>query len=203
MNFRKISMNLLDMKGRHAVITGGATGLGFAIAQRMLASGACVTIWDRDVAGMAKAAERLGVHCLYGQDVLALHSDGATAEVTVADGDGHVTHHFDGLIVCAGVESRTEPLRDCVVAVRPTAARVVIPRALLQRSGDVDARQQRRDGRDHMRGARREICADVCAHQRPIPLRPGARSVEPIRAAHARRSEAHDARTNRRRDERG
>ena len=52
-------MNLLDMKGRHAVITGGATGLGYAIAQRMLASGARVTIWDRDVAGMAQAAEQL------------------------------------------------------------------------------------------------------------------------------------------------
>jgi 3-oxoacyl-[acyl-carrier protein] reductase len=52
-------MNLLDMKGRHAVITGGATGLGFAIAQRMLASGARVTVWDRDAAGMAKAAEQL------------------------------------------------------------------------------------------------------------------------------------------------
>ena len=35
-------MNQLDMAGRHAVITGGATGLGFAIAQRMLASGARV-----------------------------------------------------------------------------------------------------------------------------------------------------------------
>ena len=52
-------MNLLDMKGRHAVITGGATGLGFAIALRMLASGARVTIWDRDAAGMAKAADQL------------------------------------------------------------------------------------------------------------------------------------------------
>ena len=52
-------MNLLDMKGRHAVITGAATGLGFAIAQRMLASGARVTIWDRDVAGMVAAAEQL------------------------------------------------------------------------------------------------------------------------------------------------
>ena len=52
-------MNLLDMKGRHAVITGGATGLGFAIAQRMLASGARVTIWDRDVAGMSAAADAL------------------------------------------------------------------------------------------------------------------------------------------------
>lgn len=52
-------MNLLDMKGRHAVITGGATGLGFAIAQRMLASGARVTVWDRDAAGMGAAAEQL------------------------------------------------------------------------------------------------------------------------------------------------
>ena len=41
-------MNQLDMQGRHAVITGGATGLGYAIAQRMLASGASVTLWDRD-----------------------------------------------------------------------------------------------------------------------------------------------------------
>ena len=57
--------------------------------------------------GMARAAERLGVQCLYGQDVLSLHSNGTQAEVTVADSDGHVTHQFDGLVVCAGVESRS------------------------------------------------------------------------------------------------
>jgi D-amino-acid dehydrogenase len=56
--------------------------------------------------GMAIAAERLGVKCLYGQDVLSLHSDGIKAEVTVAESDGHVTHQFDRLVVCAGVESR-------------------------------------------------------------------------------------------------
>ena len=33
-------MNQLDLAGRHAVVTGGATGLGFAIAQRLLASNA-------------------------------------------------------------------------------------------------------------------------------------------------------------------
>ena len=53
-------MNQLDMKGRHAVITGGAAGLGFAIAQRMLASGATVTLWDRDEAALAGAAKALG-----------------------------------------------------------------------------------------------------------------------------------------------
>ena len=56
--------------------------------------------------GMARAAERLGVRCLYDQDVQSLRSDGTTARVTVAQGDGLVTHEFDGLVVCAGVESR-------------------------------------------------------------------------------------------------
>jgi 3-oxoacyl-[acyl-carrier protein] reductase len=49
-------MNQLDLRGRHAVITGGATGLGYAIAQRMLASGGLVTLWDLDEAGLARAA---------------------------------------------------------------------------------------------------------------------------------------------------
>lgn len=53
-------MNQLDMQGRHAVITGGATGLGYAIAQRMLASGASVTLWDRDASALSKACAELG-----------------------------------------------------------------------------------------------------------------------------------------------
>jgi 3-oxoacyl-[acyl-carrier protein] reductase len=53
-------MNQLDMQGRHAVITGGATGLGYAIAQRMLASGASVTLWDRDTSALSKACAELG-----------------------------------------------------------------------------------------------------------------------------------------------
>src|SRR5574343_1736530 len=53
-------MNQLDMKGRHAVVTGGAAGLGFAIAQRMLASGATVTLWDRDQAALEGAGKALG-----------------------------------------------------------------------------------------------------------------------------------------------
>ncbi|MEO8858513.1 MAG: SDR family NAD(P)-dependent oxidoreductase [Burkholderiaceae bacterium] len=53
-------MNQLDLQGRHAVITGGATGLGYAIAQRMLASGARVTLWDRDGDALARATAELG-----------------------------------------------------------------------------------------------------------------------------------------------
>jgi 3-oxoacyl-[acyl-carrier protein] reductase len=53
-------MNQLDFKGRHAVVTGGATGLGFAIAQRLIASGGTATVWDRDEKGGAHAVEQLG-----------------------------------------------------------------------------------------------------------------------------------------------
>ena len=53
-------MNQLDLQGRHAVITGGAVGLGFAIAQRMQASGAQVTLWDRNAQALEDARSRLG-----------------------------------------------------------------------------------------------------------------------------------------------
>ncbi len=53
-------MNQLDLRGRHAVITGGAAGLGLAIAQRMIASGASVTLWDRDPKALQAACGTLG-----------------------------------------------------------------------------------------------------------------------------------------------
>ena len=53
-------MNQLDFNGRHAVVTGGATGLGFAIAQRLIQSGGSVTLWDLDEAAAQKAAAALG-----------------------------------------------------------------------------------------------------------------------------------------------
>ena len=56
-------MNQLDLKGRHAVITGGASGIGFAIAQRMLASGGSVSLWDRDEAALKTATVSLGASC--------------------------------------------------------------------------------------------------------------------------------------------
>jgi len=41
-------MNQIDLKGRVAVITGGAQGIGYATAERMLQSGASVVLWDID-----------------------------------------------------------------------------------------------------------------------------------------------------------
>jgi 3-oxoacyl-[acyl-carrier protein] reductase len=53
-------MNRIDLDGQHAVVTGGAQGLGFAMAKRFVESGATVTLWDMDAALLEKAKEALG-----------------------------------------------------------------------------------------------------------------------------------------------
>ena len=74
-------MNHYDLKDKVAVITGGAQGIGFAVAQRMNTSGAKVAIWDRD-AGLAKtAAKALGGFAV-SVDVTDLGAMQAAAEAT-------------------------------------------------------------------------------------------------------------------------
>ena len=53
-------MNQLDFKNRTAVVTGGAQGIGLAIARRLVASGAKLRIWDRDEKLLAKSVASLG-----------------------------------------------------------------------------------------------------------------------------------------------
>jgi 2-dehydro-3-deoxy-L-rhamnonate dehydrogenase (NAD+) len=52
-------MNAIDLQNRTAIVTGGARGIGFAIAKRMLASGAAVLLWDIDADALGKAAAAL------------------------------------------------------------------------------------------------------------------------------------------------
>jgi 2-dehydro-3-deoxy-L-rhamnonate dehydrogenase (NAD+) len=53
-------MNSIDLHGRHAVVTGGAQGIGFAIAKRLLMSGASLSLWDRDEGLLSSAIAELG-----------------------------------------------------------------------------------------------------------------------------------------------
>ena len=51
--------NKIDLSARNAVVTGGAQGIGRAIVERFLDSGATVGIWDRDVDLAKKTASEL------------------------------------------------------------------------------------------------------------------------------------------------
>ena len=74
-------MNQYDLTGRVADITGGAQGIGFAVARRMAASGAQVAIWDRDLTLAEEAARSLGSQArAYGVDV----TDGPAMLATAA-----------------------------------------------------------------------------------------------------------------------
>jgi 2-dehydro-3-deoxy-L-rhamnonate dehydrogenase (NAD+) len=55
-----MASNTIDLKGRAAVVTGGAQGFGKAITDRFLKSGARVAIWDQDTALAERTAKALG-----------------------------------------------------------------------------------------------------------------------------------------------
>ncbi|KDE40387.1 D-amino acid dehydrogenase small subunit [Nitrincola lacisaponensis] len=56
--------------------------------------------------GLAAACERLGVRCLYEQDVADVSADARGATVVVRQGDETLAHRFDAVVVSAGVASR-------------------------------------------------------------------------------------------------
>jgi 2-dehydro-3-deoxy-L-rhamnonate dehydrogenase (NAD+) len=77
-------MNTYDLTGQVAVITGGAQGIGLAVAARMAESGARIAIWDRDPALAEQAATRLGGRA-YAVDVADETSVAAAAAAVRAD----------------------------------------------------------------------------------------------------------------------
>ena len=54
-------MNKIDLSTRQAIVTGGAQGIGLSIAKRLLASGASVSVWDRDADALALVLQEAGV----------------------------------------------------------------------------------------------------------------------------------------------
>jgi 3-oxoacyl-[acyl-carrier protein] reductase len=75
-------MNQIDLQGRAAVITGGAQGIGRAIAERFLASGARVVLWDLDRARLDAATKDLTARGTVRGLVVELTDDAAVAAVT-------------------------------------------------------------------------------------------------------------------------
>jgi 3-oxoacyl-[acyl-carrier protein] reductase len=74
----------IDLQGRVAVITGGARGIGYAIAQRMLRSGATAVLWDMDAARLAEARVELGADGPVTTDRVELTDQASVAAATEA-----------------------------------------------------------------------------------------------------------------------
>src|SRR4051812_15357297 len=90
-------MNQIDLAGRRAVITGGAQGIGRAVAERLLASGAAVSLWDRDGDLAASTAAALSCHSAAVDVSSASDVDAATAATVAALGG------IDILVAGAGI----------------------------------------------------------------------------------------------------
>jgi 3-oxoacyl-[acyl-carrier protein] reductase len=101
-------MNQIDLVGRIAVVTGGAQGLGFAIARRLVASGAQVSLWDLNARLLADAQKELGDAASTIEVNIADYEAvaAATAQVETAFGS------LDILVHSAGIAGRNAPLEE-------------------------------------------------------------------------------------------
>ncbi|MGB0382177.1 MAG: SDR family NAD(P)-dependent oxidoreductase [Alphaproteobacteria bacterium] len=97
-------MNKYDLDGRHAVVTGGAQGIGLAITERLLQSGATVSIWDVDQDRAAQVA------FLHGGQVQARQVD-VTSYESVSRA-AQAEDAIDILVNNAGIAGPNMPLAD-------------------------------------------------------------------------------------------
>lgn len=95
---------MIDLKGRTALVTGGAGGIGFGICEILAEAGARVAINDIDAAAAKAAAERLGRGSFA---VPGDVSDEGQAEAAIAGADGE---NLDILVNNAGISEMPRPI---------------------------------------------------------------------------------------------
>jgi NAD(P)-dependent dehydrogenase (short-subunit alcohol dehydrogenase family) len=101
-------VNRIDLDGRRAVVTGGGQGIGRAIAERLLASGAAVALWDQDrplVEATRDALASQGEVLALAVDVTDLAAVEAAARETI-----HGIGDIDILVNNAGIAGPIHPL---------------------------------------------------------------------------------------------
>lgn len=101
-------MNQIDLQGRNAIVTGGARGIGKAIAERLLASGARVSLWDRD--GDALEAASLALEGKGGVHTLVVNVTNPKDVQTAFPAEVKQFGNIDILVNCAGIAGATKHL---------------------------------------------------------------------------------------------
>jgi 3-oxoacyl-[acyl-carrier protein] reductase len=99
-------VNQIDLNHRHAVITGGAQGLGFSVAARLLASGASVSLWDRDADVLKLAFNQLQSDQLQTQGTVSTEIvDVSQVDSVMAATENTIRKHskIDILVASAGI----------------------------------------------------------------------------------------------------
>jgi 3-oxoacyl-[acyl-carrier protein] reductase len=93
--------------GRTAVITGGASGLGKAVAARIVAEGGQVCLWDLDADGLNAAAAEVGA-----KHVVALDVSDQIAVSAAAKAANQALGRIDILVASAGITGATAPVHE-------------------------------------------------------------------------------------------
>jgi 3-oxoacyl-[acyl-carrier protein] reductase len=93
--------------GRTAVITGGASGLGRAVAARIVAEGGKVSLWDLDAAALTEAVAEVGASHSVALDV----SDQAAVAAAAKDANAALGK-IDVLVASAGITGATAPVHE-------------------------------------------------------------------------------------------
>ena len=105
-------MNQLDLQGRNAIVTGGAAGIGLAIARRLAASGARLSLWDRD----GQALERARGEVAGGAHVARVDVSDETDVCLARDEAVRELGHVDVLVCSAGITGPNLPTWEYPVA---------------------------------------------------------------------------------------
>jgi 3-oxoacyl-[acyl-carrier protein] reductase len=93
--------------GRAAVVTGGASGLGKAVAMRIVAEGGTVSLWDLNGEALDAACEETGAkHCL------AIDVSDSAAVAAAAQAAQAALGRIDILVASAGITGATAPVHD-------------------------------------------------------------------------------------------
>ena len=97
--------------GRAAIITGGASGVGFDTAKRLVAEGGSVALWDRDPQALARARAALGNAAAFEVDVTDWDQVQRVAQQSFAE-----LGRIDILVAGAGITGPNAPLVDYPIA---------------------------------------------------------------------------------------